>query len=56
MGNIAITLPGRICFTSGKADLMTPARGRLDIIGDIIVDEYAGIDIRVEGHTDAARR
>jgi flagellar motor protein MotB len=52
-GHVVITLPGAICFASGKAEVMVTGRKRLDIIGDIVANQFPGVDLRVEGHTDS---
>jgi flagellar motor protein MotB len=53
VGEIAIIVPGSICFQPGKADLMSKAKQRLRSAFAVLASRYPSMTVRVEGHTDS---
>jgi chemotaxis protein MotB len=51
--SVTVTLPEAILFDSGKAVLKESSKATLKKIAEVIKKNYAGKEIRVEGHTDA---
>lgn len=51
-GTVTVTLPGDIFFNSGAATIMSPAKSSLDKVAAALKKDYAGKQVRVEGHTD----
>ncbi|MGB2997047.1 MAG: OmpA family protein [Phycisphaerae bacterium] len=49
---MTVTLPDKVLFTSGSADLKGPAKAVLDKVARVLNSDYASHMIRVEGHTD----
>ncbi len=52
-GNVAITLPGSLCFASGKAELQAAAQKKLGAVLVNLSKQFPGLRLRVEGHTDS---
>jgi flagellar motor protein MotB len=52
-GTVTVTLPGDIFFNSGAATIMTPAKSSLDKVATALKKDYAGKQVRIEGHTDS---
>src|SRR5262249_10209801 len=52
-GTLTVELPGDVLFDSGAAEIKNSAKATLNKIDAAIKKEYAGRQIRVEGHTDA---
>lgn len=51
-GNIVVTLASKVFFDSGKAMLRTDSKKTLRKVGEILVTDFRGQQIRVDGHTD----
>lgn len=52
-GEVVITLPGSISFGSGKAELKADAQARLKKLALALHENFPGVKIRAEGHTDS---
>jgi len=52
-GDVVITLPGSISFGSGKAALKSTAQARLRKLAIALQENFPGLKIRAEGHTDS---
>ncbi|MEM0983234.1 MAG: OmpA family protein [Planctomycetota bacterium] len=48
-----VTLASDVLFASGKADLTSQGKSRLNEIASVIQSQYAGMGVRVEGYTDS---
>lgn len=51
-GNLVITLPNDITFSSGQATLTTRGKTALKAVASTIIDKYPGEAYFIEGHTD----
>ncbi len=51
-GTMTVNLPGELLFDPGKATLKASATATLDKIAKALTHDYAGKQVRVEGHTD----
>jgi len=51
-GDLVITLPSQITFSSGSSDLSSSGRGLLGRIVGSLRDKYPNQTISIEGHTD----
>ena len=49
---ICVTVDNLILFDSGKADLKTSAAQTVKAIADVLVRDFKGRHLRIEGHTD----
>jgi len=49
---MTVTLPDKVLFTSGSAELKGAAKAVLDKVAGVLNRDYASHMIRVEGHTD----
>jgi chemotaxis protein MotB len=52
-GNMVLTLPDAITFSSGKADLTSAGQKALRKVAATLQREYPGARYSIEGHTDA---
>lgn len=52
-GTVTVSLPGDIFFDSGAATIRQSARASLDKVAAALKQDYAGKQVRVEGHTDS---
>ena len=52
-GDVVITLPGSISFSSGKAELKATAQERLRKLVLALRENFPDLKIRAEGHTDS---
>ena len=52
-GTMTVRVPGDVVFDPGKAMIREQARTTLDKIAAALKNDYAGKQIRVEGHTDS---
>jgi len=52
-GEITVRVPGDVLFASGKVDLKASAKTTLAQVARVLKSDYAGKDVRVEGHTDS---
>jgi type VI secretion system protein ImpK len=52
-GTMTVRVPGDVVFDPGKAMIREQARTTLDKIAAALKKDYAGKQIRVEGHTDS---
>lgn len=48
-----ITLPGSVLFATAKSELLPGAKGRLDQVAEVLLQQGKEAQIGVEGHTDA---
>lgn len=51
-GEVAAIVEGDVLFASGQATLRTGAKSTLDQIAGVLNSTYAGLTVRIEGHTD----
>ena len=52
-GTMTVRVPGDVLFDPGKATVREPAKPTLDKVAAALKKDYAGKQIRVEGHTDS---
>lgn len=52
-GEIVVGVAGDVLFSSGQATLRNQAKSSLDQVAQVLRSQYAGNQIRVEGHTDS---
>ena len=52
-GTMTVRVPGDVLFDAGKAAVREQAKGTLDKVAAALKRDYAGKQIRVEGHTDS---
>jgi outer membrane protein OmpA-like peptidoglycan-associated protein len=52
-GTMTVRVPGDVLFDPGKATVREGAKSTLDQVAAALKKDYAGKQIRVEGHTDA---
>lgn len=52
-GEMTVRVPGDVLFDSGRSDLKNSAKATLDEIARVLESDYAGMPVRVEGHTDS---
>ena len=52
-GTMTVRVPGDVLFDAGKATVRTQAKTTLDKVAAALKKDYAGKQIRVEGHTDS---
>ena len=52
-GTMTVRVPGDVLFDPGQATVRAAARATLDKVAAALKKDYAGKQIRVEGHTDA---
>ena len=52
-GTMTVRVPGDVVFDAGKATVREQAKGTLDKVAAALKRDYAGKQIRVEGHTDS---
>lgn len=52
-GEMTVRVPGDVLFDPGAATLKPSAKATLDKIAQALKTDYAGKEIRVEGHTDS---
>jgi chemotaxis protein MotB len=52
-GTVTVNLPGEIFFDSGAATIKASAKPSLDKVAAALKSDYAGKQVKVEGHTDA---
>lgn len=52
-GTITVNLPGDIFFDPGAATIKSAARASLGKVAAALQKDYAGKDVRIEGHTDS---
>ena len=52
-GTVTVNLSGDIFFDSGAASIKSAARASLDKVASALKKDYAGKDVRIEGHTDS---
>ena len=50
---MTVTLPGKVLFDSGQANLKSSAQSTLDKIASAIQKQYPGHRVYVDGHTDS---
>jgi chemotaxis protein MotB len=51
-GNMVISIPSEITFSSGKAELSERGKDALTVVARTLIDEYADAEYWIEGHTD----
>jgi len=51
-GEVTARVEGDVLFSSGKVTLKSSAKKTLDQIAQVLKNQYAGMTIRIEGHTD----
>lgn len=51
-GNMVISIPSEITFSSGKAQLSERGKDALTVVARTLLDEYADAEYWIEGHTD----
>jgi outer membrane protein OmpA-like peptidoglycan-associated protein len=51
-GTMTVDLPGDVLFSSGQDELKSSAKATLDKIASALKKDYAGKNVRVEGHSD----
>ncbi|MEM8874026.1 MAG: OmpA family protein [Planctomycetota bacterium] len=52
-GEMTVRVPGDVLFASGVAEIKDDAKATLDEVARVLESEYAGMPVRVEGHTDS---
>ncbi|MEM6313815.1 MAG: OmpA family protein [Planctomycetota bacterium] len=52
-GEMTVRVPGDVLFASGVAEIKDEAKATLDEVARVLESDYAGMPVRVEGHTDA---
>jgi type VI secretion system protein ImpK len=52
-GEVCLTVPGALCFASGRADLQAAAQEKLKKVFTSLRTDFPDLRVRVEGHTDA---
>jgi chemotaxis protein MotB len=52
-GTVTVTLPGKVLFDAGQANLKTSSQSTLDKIAAAIKKSYPGHRVYVDGHTDS---
>lgn len=52
-GELTVTLPGDVLFSSGQAELKPSSKATLDKVVKAIKEKYPGKQIYVNGHTDS---
>lgn len=52
-GEMTVRVPGDVLFDPGVATLKSSAKATLDKIANALATDYAGKQVRVEGHTDS---
>jgi flagellar motor protein MotB len=52
-GTMTVRVPGDVLFDPGRATVRDQAKGTLDKVAAALKKDYAGKQIRVEGHTDS---
>jgi chemotaxis protein MotB len=52
-GEITVRVPGDVLFASGKVDLKSSAKTTLAQVARVLKSDYAGKNVRVEGHSDS---
>ncbi|MDH3584721.1 MAG: OmpA family protein [Phycisphaerae bacterium] len=50
---VTVRVPGDVLFSSGQAMLRTKAKATLSQVARVLNGEYAGMPVRIEGHTDS---
>ncbi len=52
-GKVTVRIPGDVLFSSGRVSIRSTAQSALNRIATSLNTQYAGKQIRVEGHTDS---
>ncbi|MCU0726174.1 MAG: OmpA family protein [Planctomycetes bacterium] len=52
-GEVRMTVPGSLCFASGRADLQPAAQEKLKKVFAALRGDFPNLRVRVEGHTDS---